>query len=99
MFLHGIVLYLWTLLQVTTITDDDQFLLLGCDGLFDVYSPLEVVNFVKEQMLEHGDAQKCCQVCYSVCALMRTTLVNVYARFKFSLLHTCIFFIDVYICT
>jgi len=47
--------------QVTTITDDDQFLLLGCDGLFDVYSPLEVVNFVKEQMLEHGDAQKCCQ--------------------------------------
>ena len=44
-----------------TITDEDQFLLLGCDGLFDVYTPEEVVHFVKENMLKHGDAQKCCQ--------------------------------------
>jgi serine/threonine protein phosphatase PrpC len=47
---------------VTTITDEDQFLLLGCDGLFDVYTPEEVVVFVREQMIKHGDAQKCCQV-------------------------------------
>lgn len=52
--------------QVTTITDDDQFLLLACDGLFDVFSPEEVVAFVKDQMLKHADAQRCCQVrdCY-----------------------------------
>mgnify|MGYP006178299121 CR=1 FL=1 len=47
--------------QVLTITEEDQFLLLGCDGLFDVYTPEEVVHFVKENMLKHGDAQKCCQ--------------------------------------
>jgi serine/threonine protein phosphatase PrpC len=48
--------------QVTTIGDDDQFLLLACDGLFDVFSPEEVVVFVREQMLKHADAQRCCQV-------------------------------------
>jgi serine/threonine protein phosphatase PrpC len=47
---------------VTTIGDDDQFLLLACDGLFDVFSPEEVVVFVREQMLKHADAQRCCQV-------------------------------------
>jgi len=44
------------------LTDEDQFLLLACDGLFDVFSPEEVVNFVRTHMLRHGDAQKCCQV-------------------------------------
>ena len=48
-----------------TITDQDQFLLLGCDGLFDVYTPEEVVHFVRDNMSKHGDAQKCCQVIQS----------------------------------
>eukprot|EP01036_Dinobryon_divergens_P027172 gene27172-35897_t len=48
--------------QVTTITEHDQFLLLACDGLFDVYAPDEVVKFVKESMEKHGDTQRCCQV-------------------------------------
>ena len=53
-----------------TIGEEDQFLLLGCDGLFDVYTPAEVVTFVRDQMLKHGDAQKCCQVrCSSVVVL------------------------------
>ena len=57
-------------IQVVTITEEDQFLLLGCDGLFDVYTPEEVVGFVTEQMTKHGDAQKCCQVghCSTVCS-------------------------------
>ena len=48
--------------QILTLADEDQFLLLACDGLFDVFSPEEVVNFVRTHMLRHGDAQKCCQV-------------------------------------
>mmetsp|Transcript_7580 Transcript_7580/g.12768 ORF Transcript_7580/g.12768 Transcript_7580/m.12768 type:complete len:598 (-) Transcript_7580:176-1969(-) len=48
-------------IRVITITEDDQFLLLGCDGLFDVYTPEEVITFVKAGMEKHGDAQKCCQ--------------------------------------
>lgn len=47
--------------QVMAITDHDQFLLLACDGLFDVYTPEEVVKFVKENMEKHGDTQRCCQ--------------------------------------
>ena len=50
--------------QATTITENDQFLLLACDGLFDVFSPEEVVTFVKAHVDKHGDAQKCCQVWY-----------------------------------
>ena len=34
--------------QTITMGDHDQFLLLACDGLFDVYTPEEVVKFVKE---------------------------------------------------
>jgi protein phosphatase 2C family protein 2/3 len=45
-----------------TITDQDQFLLLACDGLFDVYTPEEIVTFVKNGMEKHGDTQRCCQV-------------------------------------
>lgn len=48
-------------LQVTTLTDDDNFMVLACDGLYDVFTNDEVVSFVKAQMEEHGDCQKCCQ--------------------------------------
>lgn len=48
--------------QCITITENDQFVLLACDGLYDVFKNEEVVDFVLNQMREHGDAQKCCQV-------------------------------------
>ena len=48
--------------EVITLKEDDQFLLLGCDGLFDVYTPEEIVAFVREAMETHGDTQLCCQV-------------------------------------
>ena len=41
--------------------DKCQFLLLACDGLFDVFTEPEVVDFVKRQMEAHGDTQLCCQ--------------------------------------
>jgi len=47
--------------KILTLADEDQFLLLACDGLFDVFSPEEVVDFVRTHMIRHGDAQKCCQ--------------------------------------
>jgi len=47
--------------QAITITEQDQFLLLACDGLFDVYNPEEIVNFVKASMEKHHDTQRCCQ--------------------------------------
>jgi len=48
-------------IEVTTITDEDQFFLLACDGLFDVFTPEDVIAFVRGNMEEHGDAQRCCQ--------------------------------------
>jgi serine/threonine protein phosphatase PrpC len=53
-------------LRITTITPDDQFLLLACDGLFDVFTPEDVIQFVKTDMESHGDSQKCCQVSQAV---------------------------------
>ena len=48
--------------QATTITPNDQFLLLACDGLFDVFTPEEVVTSVRTFLEKHKDVQKCCQV-------------------------------------
>ena len=48
-------------IRVTTIGDEDQFLLLACDGLFDVFTNDDLVQFVRRDMEEHGDAQRCCQ--------------------------------------
>lgn len=47
--------------NATTITEDDQFLLLACDGLFDVYTSEDVVKIVKENLEAHGDPQRTCQ--------------------------------------
>lgn len=48
-------------IEVTTLRKNDQFLLLACDGLFDVFSYDEIVAFVRTNMEEHGDCQRCCQ--------------------------------------
>jgi protein phosphatase len=48
-------------IEVTTVTDHDQFFLLACDGLFDVFTPEDVIAFVRSNMEEHGDTQRCCQ--------------------------------------
>ena len=48
--------------QVITISETDQFVVLACDGLYDVFTNEEVVSFVLTQLSEHGDPQRCCQV-------------------------------------
>ena len=49
-------------IQVTSILPSDQFLLLACDGLFDVFTHDEIVSFVLKTMVTNGgDCQKCCQ--------------------------------------
>lgn len=36
----------------------DQFVVLACDGIFDVLTSEEVVSNVLEKMKIHGDAQR-----------------------------------------
>ncbi|CAN0464087.1 unnamed protein product [Ascophyllum nodosum] len=43
------------------ITPEDEFVLLACDGLFDVFSSDEVVQIVRREMCEHGDTQRVCE--------------------------------------
>lgn len=47
--------------EVRKVSEEDQFLLLACDGLFDVFSAEDIVEFIKKDMEGHGDTQRCCQ--------------------------------------
>jgi serine/threonine protein phosphatase PrpC len=46
---------------VSELTEKDDFVLLACDGLFDVFPNAEVVRFVLEEMRQHHDAQRACE--------------------------------------
>lgn len=48
-------------ISVMRILPEDEFVLLACDGLFDVYSNDEVVELVRRSLRKHGDAQRVCQ--------------------------------------
>jgi serine/threonine protein phosphatase PrpC len=48
-------------IKVTSITSQDQFLLLACDGLFDVFNYDEITAFILEQMSSHQNARICCE--------------------------------------
>lgn len=68
--------FFWYLL--VQITPQDKFLVLACDGVFDVLTNEEVVNDVHKKMKLHADAQRsvrseqkltavCVYVCVCVC--------------------------------
>ncbi|OWZ22582.1 Protein phosphatase 2C [Phytophthora megakarya] len=42
---------------VHEIKSQDEFMVLGCDGLYDVMEPQDVVNFVRAKLGLHGDVQ------------------------------------------
>ena len=36
----------------------DEFIVLACDGVWDVMTTQQVVSFVRRRLLEHGDPQQ-----------------------------------------
>jgi serine/threonine protein phosphatase PrpC len=48
-------------IKVTSICEKDDFLLLACDGLFDVFNYDEIVEFVLSQMSIHQNPKLCCE--------------------------------------
>ncbi|PWA94970.1 PPM-type phosphatase domain, Protein phosphatase 2C family [Artemisia annua] len=41
------------------LTNDDEFMIIGCDGIWDIMLNEEAVGFVRRQLMQHNDPQWC----------------------------------------
>ncbi|XP_016442221.1 putative protein phosphatase 2C 27 [Nicotiana tabacum] len=46
-------------LQETLLTEDDEFLIMGCDGLWDVMSSQCAVTLARKELMLHNDPERC----------------------------------------
>ncbi|KAM1909270.1 hypothetical protein ACFX13_038048 [Malus domestica] len=46
-------------LQETRLTEDDEFLIMGCDGLWDVMSSQCAVTMTRKELMVHNDPERC----------------------------------------
>ncbi|CAK9152853.1 unnamed protein product [Ilex paraguariensis] len=46
-------------LQQIVLTEDDEFLVMGCDGIWDVMSSQQAVGLVHRGLRRHGDPEQC----------------------------------------
>ncbi|CAB4302730.1 unnamed protein product [Prunus armeniaca] len=48
-------------LQLMTLTKDDEFLIIGSDGIWDVFTSQNAVAFARRRLQEHNDVKLCCK--------------------------------------
>eukprot|EP00268_Persea_americana_P016346 TRINITY_DN17749_c0_g1_i1.p1 TRINITY_DN17749_c0_g1~~TRINITY_DN17749_c0_g1_i1.p1 ORF type:complete len:372 (+),score=61.08 TRINITY_DN17749_c0_g1_i1:143-1258(+) len=48
-------------LKLTTLTKEHEFLIIGSDGIWDVFTSQNAVDFVRRRLQEHNDVKMCCK--------------------------------------
>ncbi|XP_071729586.1 probable protein phosphatase 2C 27 [Rutidosis leptorrhynchoides] len=48
-------------LKLVTLTKEDEFLIIGSDGIWDVFRNQNAVDFVRRKLQEHNDVKRCCK--------------------------------------
>lgn len=65
-------------LKRITLTEEDEFLIIGCDGLWEVFLSQNAVDFARRKLQEHNDPLVCCKELIDE-ALKRKTADNLTA--------------------
>ncbi|KAL1288748.1 hypothetical protein HN51_057227 [Arachis hypogaea] len=62
-------------LEEVVLTEEDEFLIMGCDGLWDVMSSQYAVTMVRKELMKHNDPMECARALVSE-ALQRNACDN-----------------------
>ncbi|XP_024980467.1 probable protein phosphatase 2C 27 isoform X2 [Cynara cardunculus var. scolymus] len=48
-------------LKLVTLTKEDEFLIIGSDGIWDVFRNQNAVDFIRRRLQDHNDVKRCCK--------------------------------------